>query len=354
MSEQSAICNLQSAIRVSLVGAGPGHPGLLTLRAAECLRRADLVLYDRLVPAELLAHAPASAKRVCVEELPTPHPERYPLIHQAMIDAARQGLRVVRLKGGDPFVFGRGAEEAEALRAAGIEYEIVPGVTAALGATACAGVPVTHRRHASAVALITGHEQPGKPGSTLDWPALACFPGTLVFYMAVGRLESIVKALLDAGKPGETPAAVIEKGSTPRQRTVTATLGTLVEAVRREGVQAPALVVLGEVVPLREKLLWFESRPLFGRTVLVTRPRHQAAEMVRQLEELGAIPVVLPVVEIAEVDDWRPVDDAIARLREFHWLAFTSANGVSAFLARLFAKGHDLRALGGLKLAAIG
>src|SRR4051812_11117153 len=237
---------------VWLVGAGPGHPGLLTLRAVECLRRADLVLYDRLVPVELLAHAPQSARRVCVEELPTPHPDRYPLIHQAMIAAARQGLRVVRLKGGDPFVFGRGAEEAEALRAAGIEYEIVPGVTAALGATACAGVPVTHRRHASAVALITGHEQPGKAGSSLDWPALARFPGTLVFYMAVGRLEAIAAALLEHGRPGETPAAVIERGSTARQRTVTATLGTLVEVVRRERVEAPSLVVLGEVAALHE------------------------------------------------------------------------------------------------------
>src|SRR5262245_46367071 len=354
MSEQSAICNLQSAMKVALVGAGPGHPGLLTLRAVECLRCADLVLYDRLVPVELLEHAPASAKRMCVEEVPTPHPERYPLIHQSMIDAARQGLRVVRLKGGDPFVFGRGAEEAEALRAAGIDYEIVPGVTAALGATACAGIPVTHRRHSSAVALITGHEQPGKPGSRLDWPALAAFPGTLVFYMAVGRLESIAGSLLHNGKPAETPAAVIERGSTARQRTIRATLATLVEVVRREQVQAPALVVLGEVVPLRDELQWFENRPLFGKRVLVTRPRHLAGEMVAALADLGAEAVVLPVVEIADPDDWGPVDAALARLGDYHWLAFTSANGVKAFLDRLLARGRDLRALGGLKLAAIG
>src|SRR5262245_59015187 len=238
------------AAMVYLVGAGPGHPGLLTLRAVECLRRADLVLYDRLVPAELLVHAPQSAERRCVEEMPTPHPERYPLIHGAMIEAARSGRCVVRLKGGDPVVFGRGAEEAEALRAAGVPFEVVPGVTAALGATACAGIPVTHRRHSSAVALVTGHEQPGKPGSMLDWQALARFPGTLVFYMAVSRIDAITAALLSHGKAADTPAAVIERGSTARQRTVTATLATLAQTVRLEQVQAPALVVLGDVVPL--------------------------------------------------------------------------------------------------------
>src|SRR5262245_59158175 len=246
MSEQSAICNLQSAMKVALVGAGPGHPGLLTLRAVECLRCADLVLYDRLVPVELLAPAPAPSKRVCVEGLPTPRPQRYPLIHQAMIGAARQGLRGVRLKGGDPVVFGRGAEEAEALRAAGIDYEIVPGVTAALGATACAGVPVTHRDHASAVAFVTGHEQPGKPGSRLDWPALARFPGTLVFYMPVARLEAIAAALLEQGKPADTPAALVHRGSTPQQRTLTAALAELPGRARQEGMTAPSLLVVGE------------------------------------------------------------------------------------------------------------
>ncbi len=202
--------------KVYLVGAGPGHPGLLTLRAVECLARADLVLYDRLVPVEMLAHAPGSARRVCVNELAPSHPERCPHIHRTMIDAARQGLCVVRLKGGDPFVFGRGAEEAEALREAGLDYEIVPGVTAALGATACAGIPVTHRRHASAVAFVTAHEQPGKPESRLDWQALAGFPGTLVFYMGIARLESLAASLLEHGKPAGTRAALIERGSTPR------------------------------------------------------------------------------------------------------------------------------------------
>ena len=339
---------------VALVGAGPGHPGLLTLRGAECLRGADLVLYDRLAAAELLEHAPPSARKLCVDELAPSHPERIPHIHQTMIDAARAGLRVVRLKGGDPFVFGRGAEEAEALRAAGIGYEIVPGVTAALGATACAGIPLTHRDHSSAVALVTGHESPGKPDSHLDWAGLARFPGTLVFYMAVARLEAIVASLLKHGKPADTPAAAIERGSTARQRTVQAPLAELPAAVRRENLRAPALVVVGAVVGLRDRLAWFEDRPLFGRTVLVTRPGPQAWGMAHELEGLGAAPVVLPAVQIGEPTDWGPVDAALARLGSYGWLVFTSANGVNSLLSRLLLTGGDLRALGGVRLAAIG
>src|SRR5438477_4325792 len=200
--------------QVFLVGAGPGHPGLLTLRAVECLAQADLILYDQLVPRQLLEHAPAHAERVCVGDLPGCHPERWPQVHAAMIAAARQGKRVVRLKGGDPFIFGRGGEEAEALRQAGIAYEIVPGVTAALGAAACAGIPLTHRLHASAVAFLTGHEQPAKPGSHLDWDALARFPGTLVVYMGMARLPQVVQALIEHGKDPATPAAAIRQATT--------------------------------------------------------------------------------------------------------------------------------------------
>lgn len=339
---------------VYLVGAGPGHPGLLTLRAAECLRRADIVLYDRLVPPELLDHAPPAAVRLCVDELPGCHPARGPHIHEVMITHARAGRAVVRLKGGDPFVFGRGGEEADALRAAGVAYEIVPGVTAALGATACAGIPLTHRDHASAVALITGHERPGKPDSRLDYAALARFPGTLVFYMPVARLEAIAAALIEHGKPPDCPAALIHKGSTPEQRTATTTLADLAACARREALTAPALVVVGDVVPLRTRLAWFESRPLFGKRVLVTRPRHQAGDLVRQIEALGGRAVVLPTVEIAAPADWAPVDRALVRLGDYSWLVFTSTNGVQALLGRLRHVGRDLRALGGVKLAAIG
>ncbi|MFO0926629.1 MAG: uroporphyrinogen-III C-methyltransferase [Gemmataceae bacterium] len=340
---------------VWLVGAGPGHPGLITLRAVECLRLADVVLYDRLVNPRLLEHAPAAARRVCVEELPgTSQPDRWPYIHALLIAEARQGRRVVRLKGGDPMVFGRAGEEAVALREAGIAYEIVPGVTAAAAASACAAVPLTHRDHSSAVALVTGHEQPGKPSSRLDWEALARFPGTLVFYMGVSRVAPIVQALTAHGLAGDTPAAVVERASTPAQRTVTATLAALPAVVEREGVRAPALLLIGPVVTLRDSIAWFERRPLFGKTVLVTRPRHQAADMVRQIEELGGAAVVLPTVEVLDPPDWSAVDGALARLATFHWLVFTSVNGVDTFVRRLRQTGRDLRALGGVKLAAIG
>jgi uroporphyrinogen III methyltransferase / synthase len=339
---------------VALVGAGPGHPGLITLRAVECLAQADLVVYDQLASPRLLDYAPASARRLCVNALHEKHPERAPLVNQALIDAARQGLRVVRLKGGDPFLFGRGGEEAEALRQAGLPFEIVPGVTAALGASACAGIPLTHRLESSAVALVTGHEKPGKCDPLLDWNALARFPGTLVVYMGLLRLPTIVQALVDQGKDPATPAAAIEQGSTNQQRTVTAPLIQLPDAVRTAGLRSPTLIVIGAVVAFRERLAWFEHRPLFAKHVLVTRPRDQVASLVHALEELGAIVTALPTVEIHELADYSTLDQAIARLHLYQWLVFTSVNGVSAFMRRLRQQGRDLRALGSLKLAAIG
>ncbi len=339
---------------VYLVGAGPGDPGLLTLRAVECLAQADLVVHDKLVPAALLDHAPPGAERVCVTELSDCHADRYRPIQLLLIEAASRGRRVVRLKGGDPFLFGRGAEEAEALRQAGIPYEVVPGVTAALGASAYAGIPLTHRAHASAVALVTGHENPAKPESMLDWKALAAFPGTLVFYMGMTRLGKIVASLTEHGKDPATPAAVVHWGTTGDQQTVEAPLADLAAAVQRAGVTAPALIVVGTVVSLRPRLAWFERRPLFGKRVLVTRPRRQSADLVRRLELLGAVPFVLPAVDVGPPADWGPVDRALDGLSAFQWLVFTSSNGVHAFLGRLRATGRDLRALGGVRLAAIG
>ncbi len=339
---------------MALVGAGPGNPSLLTLRAAELLARAELVLYDRLVPVRLLDYVPETARRICVDALHGTHPERWPEIYQIMIDAARQGMRVVRLKGGDPFVFGRGGEEAEALRQAGIPYEIVPGVTAALGAGAFAGIPLTHRQHVSAVAFVTGHEKPDKTDSFLDWPALARFPGTLVIYMGVARLPYIVGQLIEHGKPADTPAAAVHWATTGRQRTVTATLRDLPIAVQQAALKAPSLVIIGSVVSLRSELAWFEQRPLLGRRILVTRPRHQAADMTARLEELGAVVSVLPTVEIREPSDWSAVDRALAALSSYHWLVFTSANGVEAFFRRLRQTGRDLRALRDIRLAVIG
>ena len=340
--------------RVYLVGAGPGRPELLTLRAVECLRRADLILYDRLVPLALLDHAPAGAERVCVADLAGRHPERVNLVHRAMIDGARAGRRVVRLKGGDPSVFGRVGEEAEALRQAGVPFEIVPGVTAALGAAAFAGVPLTDRGCASAVAFVTGHECPGKAGSALDWPALASFPGTLVFYMGVSHLDEVVRALIAGGKSRDTPAAVVRQATLGCQRTVTAPLDGLPAAARAAGIEAPALTIIGPVVGLRESASWFEKLPLFGRGVLVTRPRHQAAELMARLRELGAVPYLLPTVEVREPADCAPVDAALAILASYRWLVFTSSNGVHALVRRLLATGRDLRALGSIRLAVIG
>jgi uroporphyrinogen III methyltransferase/synthase len=340
--------------QVFLVGAGPGHPGLLTLRAVECLSRADLVLYDQLVPLRLLEHAPAHAERICVADLPGCHPERWTHVHAAMIAAARQGKRVVRLKGGDPFIFGRGGEEAEALHQAGIPYEIVPGVTSALGAAACAGIPLTHRSHASAVAFLTGHEHPHKPENTLDWEALAHFPGTLVVYMGVARLPQIVHALLEHGKDPATPAAAIRLAATGGQQTIAAPLRDLPDVVLSAGLRAPAIVIIGPVVSLRPQLAWFEQRPLFGKRVLVTRPRQQAAELIHRLEELGALPFSLPALAVREPADWTQVDRALTNLADYDWLVFTSVNGVHALLRRLRQLGRDLRALGNIKLAAIG
>jgi uroporphyrinogen III methyltransferase/synthase len=338
---------------IQLVGAGPGNPGLLTVRAVECLSCAEVVLYDRLVPERLLECVPAGARRVCVDEFHGCHPERWPHVYQTMIDAARQGKRVVRLKGGDPFLFGRGGEEAAVLRGAGIPFEVVPGVTAALGAAACAGIPLTDRRHASAVAFITGHQKPDAVDS-LDWAALARFPGTLVVYMGIARLPHLVGELLRHGKAPDTPAAIVRWGTTPEQQTLTAPLASLPAAVQTAGLKAPALVIVGPVVALRSELAWFESRPLFGKRVLVTRPRGQAGDMVRRLEELGAAVSLLPAVEIVEPADWGPVDRALAELGRWQWLVFTSANGVAALLDRLLRTGRDLRALGQVKLAAIG
>jgi uroporphyrinogen III methyltransferase/synthase len=342
--------------RVFLVGAGPGNPGLLTVRGAEVLSRADLVLYDQLVPTRLLDLAPPTAELICVRDLPGQHPDKYPHIHKKLIEAAQAGKLVVRLKGGDPLVFGRGGEEAEALRAAGLCYEIVPGVTAALAAGASLEIPLTHRLYASAIALVTGHELPHKPGNKLDWKALAAFPGTLAIYMGIARLPVIIAELLKHGKSPDTPAGIIERASTGEQRSVFSTLASLEDARRHAGLEAPGLILVGDSVAKRSPHPWFEHRPLFGQRVLVTRPAHQAASMVRKLEHLGAVVTRLPVVEIREPADFAAVDRSLEQIRsgEWDWVVFTSANGVHALLRRLDALGRDLRDLGGVKLAAIG
>lgn len=339
---------------VYLVGAGPGHPGLLTLRALDCLRQADLILYDKLALACVLDHAPKNAATVCIADLSESQGQRNVPIHETMIDAARQGKIVVRLKVGDPYLLGRGGEEAQALRKAGIRFEVVSGITAALGAAAFAGIPLTHRQHAGAVAFVTGHENPDMPECTVDWAALAHFPGTLAIYMGTSRLEKIVPTLIQGGKDPSTPAAAVHSVSTGEQHTVTSTLADLPTAVRNAGLVPPAIILIGTVVALRDELDWFEHLPLFGKRILVTRPRHQAGSLVHSLIELGAVPLVLPAVEIRPPADWGPVDRALENLPSYDWLVFTSANGVFSFMNRLFSHQHDLRSLGSIKLAAIG
>jgi uroporphyrinogen III methyltransferase/synthase len=333
---------------VYLVGAGPGDPGLLTVRALELIRRADVILYDRLAPPEALGHAPPAAELIYVGKEEGAASAGQEEITRLLVEHARAGRTVVRLKGGDPFVFGRGGEEAQALRDAGIEYEVVPGVTAGVASPAYAGIPVTHRDTASAVAFITGHEDPSKPGSALDWRALAAFPGTLVVYMGVARLAQIVERLRAAGRDPDEPAAVIERGSTPSQRVATGTLATIAERAQEAGIRPPALAVLGPVAALREQLAWFERRPLAGRSVAVTRARAQASELAARLRELGARVIEAPAIRIVAIDGPAP------ELERYDLVCLTSPNGVRLLFERMAAARLDARALAGKTVAAIG
>jgi uroporphyrinogen III methyltransferase/synthase len=340
--------------KVYLVGAGPGDPGLITRKGLECLALADVVLYDGLVNPLLLAHTQARAERTNRTRIPGGSALNQQEINERLVAAAREGKTVVRLKGGDPFVFGRGGEEAAALARAEIPFEVVPGVTAAVAASAYAGISLTHRDHASAVAFITGHEDPAKTDSALDYGALAEFPGTLVFYMGLHRLPAISAALIAAGKPGETPAAVVSRGTTPAQQTVTATLAELPARATAGGLHAPSMIIVGDCIRQRDTIRWFEKRPLFGKRVLVPRPLSQAGSVVSRLLELGAQPVVAPTIEILPPLDWSAVDQMLARLDDFDWIVFTSVNGVHFLFDRLWESGGDLRCLGRAKLAAIG
>lgn len=339
---------------VDLVGAGPGDPGLLTRLGAEALARAEVVVYDHLVHPRLLDLAPPEAERIAVGKRAGHYLLPQEQINDLLVELARRGKRVVRLKGGDPYVFGRGAEEAERLHEAGIPFRVIPGVTAGVGVTAAAGLAVTHRGIASAVAFVTGHSQPEAPDSRLDWPALARFPGTLVIYMGVTRLPVLCERLIAEGKAPTTPAALVQAGTLARQRVAVGTLADLPDRVEAAGLGPPGLVVVGDVVAKRPALAWFERLPLFGQRIIITRPEIEADRAASDLEALGAEALIAPTIAILPVADPAPMDDAIDRLSTFDWLIFTSANGVRHFLDRLEARGKDLRALGPLKLAAIG
>jgi uroporphyrinogen III methyltransferase/synthase len=333
---------------VHLVGAGPGDPGLLTVRAVELIAAADVVLYDRLIPAEALGHARANAELVYVGKQGGGAQMPQEEIDRLLVEHGRSGRRVVRLKGGDPLVFGRGGEEALVLRAAGVEFEIVPGVTAGVAAPAYAGIPVTHRELASGVAFVTGHEDPEKPESMLDWAALARFPGTLVFYMGVRALPRIAERLQAEGRPADEPVAVIERGTLPAQRTLVATLADVAARAADEKIRAPAITLVGPVAALREDLAWFERRPLHGRTVAVTRARAQASPLVRRLRELGAAVIEAPAIRTVSLGADVPALDG------YDGLVVTSPNGVHELFARLLASGRDARTLAGLHVAAMG
>jgi uroporphyrinogen III methyltransferase/synthase len=326
----------------------------MTARALELIGSADAIYYDRLIPPGALDGARPDAELVYVGKAPGRASVPQEEIAERLIEAARSGKSVVRLKGGDPFVFGRGGEEGEALREAGAEFEVVPGVTAGVAATAYAGIPVTHRDDASAVAFVTGHEDPGKEESAIDWEGLARFPGTLVFYMGVKRLAANAAALIDAGRDAEEPAAAVERGTMDGQRTVVASLGTLAEAVEREEVHAPALIVVGPVVQRRESLAWLERRPLHGSRVVVTRARAQASGLAATLRGLGAEVVELPAIRIEPRIESEEARSAIASIRNYALVCLTSPNGVRLLFEAMGAAGLDTRALAGTTVAAIG
>jgi uroporphyrinogen III methyltransferase / synthase len=350
--------------RVYLVGAGPGDPGLITVRGAECIRRADVIIYDRLVHPDLLRYTRPDAERVYVGKKSAEHTLRQEEINALLVAKAQEGKTVCRLKGGDPFVFGRGGEEAEECLKAGIPFEVVPGVTSAIAAPAYAGIPVTHRDAASSFAVITGHERDdrgeagtraaGEAEGRRNWANIAYAADTLVFLMGVENIGEIAGKLIQHGRSADTPVALVRWGTWPRQQVLTSTLDRVAEDVKRAGFTAPAVTVVGEVVRLRETLRWFDTRPLFGKRILVTRAREQASALSDLLRESGAEPVEFPVIRIAPPASCAELDDALTRLSAYAWVVFTSANAVSAVSDRLTAVNRDARAFGEAKIAAIG
>lgn len=340
--------------KVYLVGAGPGDPDLISVKGVNCLKRADTIVYDRLLDERLLEMAPPEAERIYVGKASGEHTLPQDRINRLLVDKGKAGKTVVRLKGGDPFVLGRGGEEAEALKENGIPFEIVPGITSAVAVPAYAGIPVTHRGMASSFAVITGHEEPGKETSSINWENLASGIDTLIFLMGLKNLPEIVARLTEFGRPADTPVAVIKDGTRPGQVTVTGRLDNITDIVRKEHLTSPAIIVVGEVVGLREKLAWFDNRPLSGKRVLVTRTRRQASALSKLLAEKGAQPVELPAIDILPLQNTSKLDEAVRSLGDYDWIIFTSVNGVSAFWQRLRELKLDSRALSGLKIGAIG
>jgi uroporphyrinogen III methyltransferase/synthase len=341
--------------KVYLVGAGPGDPGLITVRGKSLLERAEVVVYDYLAGHKLLKHAPATAELIYVgKKGGVKHTFSQEEINQMLVDHALAGKIVVRLKGGDPFIFGRGGEELEKLHEAGAQFEVVPGVTSATAAATYAGIPITHRDYTASVAFLTGHEDPTKESSNIDWSKLSTGAGTLVIYMGIKNLPIIVANLIKYGRDPQTPVAVVRWASTPQQRSVVGTLETITQVVTDAAIKPPALIIVGEVVKLRDTIDWYEKRPLFGKKIIVTRTRDQASELVSGLEDFGANCLEYSTIHIKPVANYDILDNELERLNEYHWILFTSLNGVKYFFDHLYSLGMDARDLKGTDLAVVG
>ena len=340
--------------KVYLVGAGPGDPGLITVRGKQCIENADVIIYDYLASPALLNYAPKHAEIIYVGKKGGDHTLSQDEINALIVEKANTGAKVCRLKGGDPFIFGRGGEEAEILVSKSIPFEVVPGVTSAIAAAAYAGIPLTHRKLTATLAFITGHEDPHKKESNIEWESLARGIGTLVFFMGVKNLPDISQKLIANGRSPETPVALIRWGTTPGQTTVTGTLDNIAERAKKANLKPPAIIVVGQVVQLRNTLKWFENRPLLGKRIVVTRARQQASDLVRRLADLGAECLEFPTIKVVPAEDTGPLEDAIQHLASYDWIVFTSVNGVKFFFDHLYGKDKDVRALNHLHTAAIG
>jgi len=340
--------------KVYLVGAGPGDPRLLTLRALECISEAEALVYDRLVSSRLENLVPRQARRIYAGKTSHQHTLSQEEICRRLVELAREGLQVVRLKGGDPFVFGRGGEEAQKLAEAGIPFEIVPGVTSALSVPAYAGIPVTHRDYASSFTVVTGHEAAGRSEPCLDYSRFAGVSDTLIFMMGVGNMEKITRQLLEGGCPPETPAGVIRWGTRADQETLTGTVEDISERAGEKGVDPPAILLVGQVVNLRKEISWREHAPLFGKRIVVTRDSRQAFELSQMIEHLGGEALEFPAIKIEPPASWHPLDSSLEALSGYDWIIFTSINGVKYFFWRMGQQKKDIRELAGIRLAAIG
>jgi len=340
--------------KVYLVGAGPGDPGLLTIKGKECLSQADVVIYDYLANKSFLEYAQDTAELIYVGKKGGCHTMSQEEINELIVNKTQEGNIVVRLKGGDPYIFGRGGEEAQKLVRAGLEFEVVPGITSAISVPAYAGIPLTHRDHTATVTFITGHESPLKEESNIAWDKIATGAGTLVFLMGVGNLAHIAENLIQNGRPPDTPVAVIRRGTVAEQKTLTGRLNDIARLATESNVKPPAIIVVGHVVNLRDELNWFEKRPLFGKRIVVTRAREQASGFLGALTSLGAECIEFPTIEIVPPETWDALDQAINALENYQWLLFTSVNGTKYFLKRLEVLGKDVRDLKGLKIGAIG